>query len=135
MDPADPHDLALRVAAHYRRRLAVTSAAVLVIVLLGLIAVGWGMYVSARDLVPLLADMGEDLGSLARAMLTPGLAGWAAILSAVWVMLIVKEILRWPAWVKLTINLVAGLLAVTLLEVFRHALYTPFFTMLEDLSR
>ena len=135
MDPTSPHDMALRVAVHYQRRLAVTSLVVLVIVLLGLVAVVWEMLATVRALVPILTDFGCELGDLTRLMLAPGAVGWVAILSAVWVGLIVKEALRMPAWVKLMVNLVVGLLAVVLLEVFRYAMYSPVFQMFESLQQ
>lgn len=121
-------------AAATRKHVAVFSAIILGIDLLGLAGIAAYIVTMTGTFEVIFADMGYCLPTVTRFVLDVGTVGWCAILGVLAAGLIVKEpLMPWPG-IRLGINAVAALLAVIFFELYRFALTAPMYSMLESMQ-
>jgi hypothetical protein len=121
--------------ASMRKQMAVFSAIVLGIDVLGLGGIAVHIVTSLETFEGLFADMGAPLPGLTRLVLSVGTVGWCVILGTAAMGLVVKEALIRQPGIRLGINVVAALIAVIFFLVYRHVLTAPMYGMLEPLQR
>jgi len=122
-------------ATSMRTQLAVFSAIVLGIDVLGLGGIAVHIVTSLETFEIIFADMGARLPGLTRLVLSVGTVGWCAILGAAAMGLVVKEALIRQPGIRLGINVVGALIAGILFEVYRYALMAPMYGMVEALQQ